>query len=144
MVDFATRYPEAVPLRTIDSESIAEALMNIFSRVGVPRVLLSDNGPQFVSDIMHEVTRLLYIKLVHSTIYHPMSNGLVDKFNGSIKRMLRRMSVERPRDWDRYIGLLLFAYREAPQASTGFPLCVVVRSYRQRTYGNSKGSMDGR
>ena len=120
MVDFATRYPEAIPLRTIDSESIAEALVNIFSRVGVPRVLLSDNGPQFVSDIMQEVTRLLSIKLVHSTIYHPMSNGLVEKFNGTIKRMLRRMSVERPRDWDRYIEPLLFAYREAPQASTGF------------------------
>ena len=68
MVDFAIRYPEAVPLQTIDSESIAEALMNIFSRVGVPRVLLSDNELQFVSDIMQEVTRLLSIKLVHSTI----------------------------------------------------------------------------
>ena len=65
--------------------------MSIFSRVGVTRVLLSDNGPQFVSNIMHEVTRLLSIKLVHSTIYHPMSNGLVERCNGSIKRMQREV-----------------------------------------------------
>ena len=80
---------------------------------------------------MQEVTRLLSIKLVHSTIYHPMSNGLVEKCNGTIKRMLRRMSVERPRDWVRYIEPLLFEYREAPQASTGFPplsCCTVVPS----------------
>ena len=102
------------------SESIAEALMNFCSRMGVLRVLLSDNGPQFLPDIMHDVTRLPSIKLVNSTIYHPMSNDLVETFNGTIKRMLRRMSVERPRDWDRYVEPLLFANREAPQASTGF------------------------
>ena len=49
-----------------------------------------------------------------------MSNGLVEKFNGLLKRMLRRMSAERPKGWDKYIEPLLFAYREAPQASTGF------------------------
>ena len=120
LVDFSTRYPEAVALRNIDTESVAEALLGIFARLGVPRVLLSDNGPQFISDLMQEITRLLSIRLVHSSIYHPMSNGLVEKFNGTLKRMLRRMSAERPKDWDRYIEPLLFAYREVPQASTGF------------------------
>ena len=120
LVDFSTRYPEAVALRNIDTESVAEALLGIFARLGVPRVLLSDNGPQFISDLMQEITRLLSIRLVHSSIYHPMSNGLVEKFNGTLKRMLRRMSAERPKDWDRYIEPLLFAYREVPQASAGF------------------------
>ena len=120
VVDFATRYPEAIPLREIDAETVAEALLSIFARVGIPRVLLSDNGSQFVSAVMNEVMRLLSIKAVHSTIYHPMSNGLVEKFNGTLKRMLRRMSAERPKDWDRYIEPLLFAYREVPSASTGF------------------------
>ena len=120
LVDFATRYPEALPLRVVDSETIAEALLSIFSRVGIPSVLLSDNGPQFVAGFIQEVARLLSLKLIHSTIYHPMSNGLIDKFNGTLKGMFRRMSAERPKDWDRYIEALLFAYREAPQSSTGF------------------------
>ena len=48
VADYATRYPEAVPLEKIDTESIAEALIVIFSRVGFPREILSDNGSQFV------------------------------------------------------------------------------------------------
>ena len=62
LVDFATRYPEAVPLKTIDTENVAEALVNIFSRLGVAEEILSDLGTQFVSDCMKEVTPLLSIK----------------------------------------------------------------------------------
>ena len=62
VVDYATRYPEAVPLETIDTESIAKALMGIFSRVGFPREILSDNWAQFVSQVMREVTRLISFK----------------------------------------------------------------------------------
>ena len=50
LVDFATRYPEAVPLKTIDTETVAEALVDIFSRLGVPEEILSDLETQFVSD----------------------------------------------------------------------------------------------
>lgn len=48
-----------------------------------------------------------------------MANGLVEKLNGTLKT-LRRMCTEQPKDWDRFIEPLLFAYREVPQASTGF------------------------
>jgi hypothetical protein len=62
LVDVATRFPEAVPLKSIDSISVAEALVSIFARMGCPVEILSDNGPQFVSDLMKEVFRLLSIK----------------------------------------------------------------------------------
>ncbi|XP_071842666.1 uncharacterized protein [Apostichopus japonicus] len=120
LVDYATRFPEAVPLRNIDTERVAEALVDIFSRVGVPSEILTDRGSQFTSDVMKEVSRLLSLRQLTTTPYHPICNGLVEKFNGTLKRMLKRMCEERPSDWDRYIGPLLFAYREAPQASTGF------------------------
>ena len=42
IVDYATRYPEAVPLKMIETESIAEALLKVFSRVGFPKDILSD------------------------------------------------------------------------------------------------------
>ena len=48
LVDFSTRYPEAVPLKNIDTETVAEALVDIFSRLGVPEEILSDLGTQFV------------------------------------------------------------------------------------------------
>ena len=120
LVDFATRYPEAVPLKTIDTETVAEALVNIFSRLGVPEEILSDLGTQFVSDCMKEVTRLLSIKQITTTPYHPMCNGLTEKFNGTMKLMLKRLCSEQPRQWHRFINPLLFAYREVLQESTGF------------------------
>ena len=120
VVDYATRYPEAVALGHIDTKTVAEALLDIYSRVGIPREILTDNGSQFISDVMKEVSRLLSIKHLTSSPYHPICNGLVERFNGTLKLMLRKMCEERPTDWDRYLNALLFAYRETPQSSTGF------------------------
>ena len=55
-----------------------------------------------------------------TTPYHPMCNGMVERFNGTIKTVLRRMCSERPKDWDRYLAAVLFVYREVLQASLGF------------------------
>ena len=44
LVDFSARYPEAVPLTKIDTEAVAEALVDIFSRIGTPEEILSDLG----------------------------------------------------------------------------------------------------
>ena len=49
LVDYATRYPEAVPLASIDTETVAEALVSIFSRVGIPNEVLTDMGTQYTS-----------------------------------------------------------------------------------------------
>ena len=120
LVDYATRYPEAVPLKNIDTETVAEALVDIFSRLGIPEEILSDLGTQFVSDCMKEVARLLSIKQLTTTPYHPMCNGMTEKFNGTLKTTLKRLCSEQPRQWHRYINPLLFAYREVAQESTGF------------------------
>ena len=94
--------------------------MDIFSRLGVPEEILSDLGTQFVSDCMKEVTRLVSIKQLTSTPHHPMCNGLTEKFNGTLRSMLKRLCSEQPRQWHRSINPLLFAYREFLQESTGF------------------------
>ncbi|KAK7110374.1 hypothetical protein V1264_014258 [Littorina saxatilis] len=120
LVDYATRYPEAVPLKKIDTETVAEALVDIFSRIGVPEEILTDLGTQFVSECMEEVNRLLSIRHLTTTPYHPMCNGLVEKFNATLKSTLKKLCSEQPRQWHRYINALLFAYREVPQESTGF------------------------
>ena len=72
LVDYATRYPEAVPLKKI------------------------------------------------STPYHPICNGLVERWNGTLKSMLKRLCQDQPKQWHRLINPVLFAYREVPQESTGF------------------------
>ena len=120
VMDYATRYPEAEALPSIETTRVAEALLEIFTRVGFPREILTDQGAQFTSEVMRAISRLLSIRQLKTTPYHPACNRLVERFNGSLKTMLKRMCSERPRDWDRYISPLLFAYREAPQESLGF------------------------
>ena len=51
-----------------------------------------------------------------------MCNGLVEKFNGTLKTMLKRVCAEKPHDWDKYLNAALFAYREVPKESLGFSL----------------------
>ena len=119
-VDFSTGWPEAVNLRNIEATTVAEALLEIFCRVGLPKQILSDRGSQFTSCMMEELWRLLSIKGLRNTAYHPMCNGLCERFNRTLKRMLKRMAAEQPKEWSRCIAPLLFAYREAHQASLGF------------------------
>jgi transposase InsO family protein len=120
MIDYATRYPEAVALKKITAETVAEALWDMWSRLGIPREVLTDRGSQFTSDVMQEVYRLLAIKGKKTTPYHAQCNGLVERFNGTLKAMIAKLCQERPKTWDRFISAVLFAYREVPQASTGF------------------------
>ena len=120
IVDVATRFPEAIPLRSIDSVSVAEALFTVFSRLGFPVEVLSDNGSQFTSDMFREFLKFLQIKAVHSSPYHAQSNGIVERFHGTLKPMLKKTVLDHPRLWHRYLPALLFACRELKNESTGF------------------------
>lgn len=120
MVDYATRYPEAIALRDIKASTIAEALWNFWTRLGLPDEILSDRGTQFTSELMKDVQQLLTIKGLTTTPWHPQTNGMVERFNGTLKAMLRKLAIEQPEKWDEYIPALLFAYREVPQDSLGF------------------------
>lgn len=120
MIDYATRYPEAVALPSIETERVAEALVELFSRVGIPDEMLTDCGAQFTAEVMKEVSRLLSLQQLTTTPYNPKCNGLVERFHATLKQMLRRMCAERPKDWDKYLPALLFAVREVPQESLGF------------------------
>jgi len=110
IVDCATRYPEAVALKNQDAETVVESLMEIFSRVGFPEELLSDQGTNFKSSLMYEVCRLLRVKKMVSSVYHPQTNGMCEKFNGVLKRMLKAYAVVQPKLWDKYLIYVLFAY----------------------------------
>ena len=59
--DYVTRYPEAVPLHHTDARHVAEELMKLFSRVGVPLEILTDQGSNFTSKLLSDVYNLLHI-----------------------------------------------------------------------------------
>ena len=120
MMDYATPYPEAIALPSIETEHVAEALVEMFSRVGIPDEMLTDCGSQFTSEIMKEVARLLSLQQLTMSAFHAQCNGLVERSHATLKQMLQRMCAARPKDWDRYLPARLFAVREVPQKSLGF------------------------
>uniref|UniRef100_A0A3B3Q5E6 Integrase catalytic domain-containing protein n=1 Tax=Paramormyrops kingsleyae TaxID=1676925 RepID=A0A3B3Q5E6_9TELE len=118
--DYATRYPEAFPLRRITAQSIAQALLQLISRVGIPKEIVTDQGTAFLSQTLQQVYRLLGIKGIRTTPYHPQTDGLVERYNQTLKSMLKKFVAEDGKDWDRWLPYLMFSYREVPQASTGY------------------------
>lgn len=108
-IDYATRYPEAIPLKNQEAETVADALISMFSRVGVPKELLTDQGSNFMSDLIKQVCKLLKINKLCTTPYHPEANGLVENFNGVLKKMLKIYAQKEPSNWDKFIPYILFA-----------------------------------
>ncbi|XP_074928188.1 uncharacterized protein LOC142047712 [Chelonoidis abingdonii] len=120
VVDFATRYPEAVALSSIEADTVADSLLTIFSRVGFPKEVLTDQASNFMSTLLRSLWQKCGVQHNWASAYHPQSNGLVERFNGTLKMMLKTFMNQHPQDWDKYLPHLLFAYREVPQESTGF------------------------
>ncbi|XP_074658644.1 uncharacterized protein LOC141911553 [Tubulanus polymorphus] len=116
----ATRFPEAIPLRKIDTPSICKALVKFFTLFGLPRSLQSDNGSNFMSGIFQQVMFQLGISQSKSSPYHPESQGALERFHQTLKSMLRVYCNENGKDWDEGVHLLLFATRESVQESLGF------------------------
>ena len=69
---------------------------------------------------MKEISRLLSLKQLTTTPYHFSCNGLVERFNGTLKSMLRKLCEGQPKQWNRFIPAMLFAYRDSIQDSTRY------------------------
>lgn len=81
-----------------------------------------DQGSNFMSQLMADTYQLLHIKSMRISLYHPQTDGLVQRFNQTLKSMLQKAANDDGQDWDKLLPYLLLAYREVLQASTGFLL----------------------
>ena len=132
-VDLSCHVVFAHIYHNIHTSTVAEALLEIFSRVGLPNKVHSDRGSQFTSQMMSEVYRLLDVKQSCTTPYHAMGNGIVENFNKTIKNLLKKVAAEKPANWHRYLGPLMFAVRDTPQDSTGFTPFELIYGHKVRT-----------
>lgn len=88
LVDYATRRPEAFPLPKTDSKTVADQLMILFTRTGVPSEILTDCGENFTSKLLNELYPLLGVKSLTTTPYHPACDVMVERFNSTLKTMI--------------------------------------------------------
>ena len=118
--DFLTKFPLVFPVP--DQKAIrltkllAEEVIPLF---GVPEVLLSDRGTNLLSHVMQDLCKTLGIKKLNTTVYHPQCDGMVERFNRTLKIILRKHASTYSNQWDRYLYGVLYAYRNVPHESTG-------------------------
>ena len=116
----STRFPEAIPLRSIKTNTILKALIKFFTLFGLPKSIQSDQGTNFMAHAFQQVMNQLGIKQYKSSAYHPESQGALERFHQTLKTMIKMYCIENNKDWDEGVHLLLFAVRESVQESLGF------------------------
>src|SRR5258708_4976185 len=121
MIDHCTRWCECIPLKTLTAKEIRQALNVIFQRIGIPRVVVSDNGTNFVSNLNKIFFSKFGIEVRNSTPLHPQGNSLAERLVQNVKKMLHHIIIsEEPRSWDLKLPFLLWALRTMENESTGF------------------------
>ena len=118
LVDAHSKWPEVIPMTTTTSSATIRELRRLFAAYGLPEQLVSDNGPQFVSDEFQEFLKKNRVKHLRSAPYHPSTNGLAERFVGTLKRALRASAFSGMTLHQQLMNFLL-TYRTTPHASTG-------------------------
>ena len=117
--DYFSKWPFAVPMPDQKAERIVRILKDqLFTVVGPPEKLHSDQGRNFESHILQELCKAFRISKSRTTPYHPMGDGLVERMNRTLLNLLRTYTEDHG-DWEEHLQLLLFAYRTTKHSSIG-------------------------
>ncbi|CAN6586188.1 unnamed protein product [Malus baccata var. baccata] len=113
-VDYVSMWVEAKATRTNDSKVVADFVKtNIFSRFGMPRVLISDGGSHFCNRTIGALLKKYHVMHKVSTPYHPQTNGQAEVSNREIKQILEKTVGPNRKDWSLRLDDALWAYRTA-------------------------------
>ena len=99
--------------------SVTEAMIDVFSRIGIPYELLRDQGSVFMGRLTKELRGLLNIDHLRTSPYHPKTDGCLERWHSSMKHMHRKCE-DRKAQWDILLKYFLFAYRCSPHSNTDF------------------------
>lgn len=118
VVDAHSKWPEVEIMKRTTTEKTIHALRNIFSRNGLPRQICTDNGNQFTSQEWTDFMKSNGILHFRTSVAKPSTNGLVERFNSTLKNALRAMSQE-TNDMNVKLNSFLLSYRNTNHATTG-------------------------
>ena len=116
--DYLTKWPEVYAVDNRRAETVAECLVDLIWRHGVPRRIIHDRAAEFLAEVLQETAHIMGISQLPTSGGHPQTNGLVERFNRTLKQMFCKL-VNKGRNWNKLLGGVLFAYRSTPHQSTG-------------------------
>ncbi|VDI48927.1 Hypothetical predicted protein [Mytilus galloprovincialis] len=118
--DYFTKWTEAFAVKNHNALTVADKLVSeIFCRFGMPLQIHSDQGREFESILFQAVCDKLGIDKTRTTPYRPQSDGLVERFNRTLQKMLSMFVNKFRNNWDDLLPYLLMAYRATENDSTG-------------------------
>ena len=121
VVDYFTKWAEAMPTLTEDGHTAAQFLFNhVIARFGVPQAIVTDHGKHFRNHMMTELTTQLGLRQDSSTPCYPQSNGQVEAVNKVLVTMLQRTVGRHKSNWHLMLFPALWAYRTSVKDATGF------------------------
>ena len=137
MVDGYTKFSIVIPLSSITAEAVVYALRSeVFKYFGIPRRLHSDNGPQFVSEVLAEMCRFYTVDKTFTTPYHPQSNSYVERIHFFWRNAIATFIRGDQLIWDEMIPELQLCYNNAFSEATGIAPNEAVFGYLMRTVGS--------
>ena len=118
LVDAHSKWPEVVVMNSTTAAKTIIVLREMFSRYGLPKQLVSDNGPQFVSEEFAAFLEANGVKHIRSAPYHPSTNGAAEKMVQTLKHTLRAGN-QRGLTLEQNLASFLLQYRSTPHTTTG-------------------------
>ncbi|CAL9692543.1 unnamed protein product [Knipowitschia caucasica] len=116
--DRFSRWIEALPAKNKNADTVAKFLCReVFPRFGIPRRISSDNGGEFVDKTVKCVLQKLGVKQRLGCVYHPQSQGMVERANGILKNKLLKICMNTGLNWVDALPLALMAYRGSANKS---------------------------
>lgn len=113
-----TKFAVAVPLKDFTSKTVADAFVrNFICYFGAPRVILTDQGKNFISSFTKRIAKRFKIKQIKTTAYSPASNGVAERQHSSLAEYLKAFA-EKFADWDQWIQLAIFNHNTNVHEST--------------------------
>jgi hypothetical protein len=120
MIDHFTRWVELKAMSEITAEAVCQVLFEeIICRHGCPTKILSDQGKQFVSEVLADMCRRLGIKKIQTSPYHPQTNAHAERFNRYLNTAMRMYVDSTLKNWDDYLPAIAFAYRSGFSEAIG-------------------------